>query len=163
MSEGRQLTVRPDGTPYDVQRAAMLCTSPMKCTANLPPFPANNPDEGKPMTKRNRDQTSAWLWVGVVLVGFFVATVAVVGCLWVMAMTRTDSTVGENKVYSRDEFDQLVKGKTPDEVIAAVGRPTHTFSDDRWGYYHRVMNPITAKPDTATVEFKDGRVYNVDY
>ncbi len=72
------------------------------------------------------------------------------------------------KVYTREEFKALVDGKTPEEVIAAVGRPatTHDRSNGMpgdWVYFQRVMNPNTGKPDFGLVEFQDGKVIGVKW
>jgi hypothetical protein len=73
-----------------------------------------------------------------------------------------------NHVYSRDEFKKLVMGKTPDEVIAALGRPDGTNdnpdgSPRRWHYIRRVTNPETALPDSAVLLFADGKVAGVEW
>lgn len=69
------------------------------------------------------------------------------------------------KRWTREEFRKTVVGKTPDEVIAAVGKPDRTNDfDDRksWFYKELTTDPITDKVDKSiTVRFKDGRVYEV--
>src|SRR4051812_16005132 len=71
------------------------------------------------------------------------------------------------KAWTRDEFKALVMGKTPDEVIAAVGKPDETREDDRgqtWYYKNRTLDPITSKADyQVRVRFRDGLVANVTY
>jgi outer membrane protein assembly factor BamE (lipoprotein component of BamABCDE complex) len=76
-----------------------------------------------------------------------------------------DGTIRQ-QIFTRDKFKQLVMGKTPEEVIAAVGRPNAT--DDRpdgspetWYYYGRVTNPATGKADSGKVEFENGKVVGV--
>lgn len=69
-------------------------------------------------------------------------------------------------VYTRDEFRKLVVGKTPDEVIAAVGKPDDTSESGSvsWTYMYRTKDPITGKTDvSAIVVFEDGRVDRVRY
>jgi hypothetical protein len=71
------------------------------------------------------------------------------------------------KVYSRDEFKRLVLGKSPEEVIAAVGRPASFHNEDdepiRWHYSQRALNPATGKADSAWVEFVDRKVIRVSW
>jgi hypothetical protein len=73
---------------------------------------------------------------------------------------------GEKRTYTREEFRQLVMGKTPEEVIAAVGRPSSTndnpdSSPRTWYYWSRVTNPATGKPDSGILEFAGGKVSQV--
>lgn len=70
------------------------------------------------------------------------------------------------KVYSRDEFRGLVVGKTPDEVIRAVGRPDKTSGADSryWSYRERTRDPITGKTDgNIMVVFENGAAARVVY
>lgn len=71
------------------------------------------------------------------------------------------------KTYTRDEFRKLVVGKTPDEVIAAVGRPDSTQDSGRdptWYYDSRTRDPVSGKIDFhAQVIFQDGKVVRVNY
>lgn len=67
---------------------------------------------------------------------------------------------------TRDEFRKAVVGKTPDEVIATVGRPDRT--DDlggiAWYYRDRTRDPVSLKTDSsAQVVFENGRVVRVNY
>lgn len=73
---------------------------------------------------------------------------------------------GVKLVYTREEFKTLVMGKTPEEVIAAVGQPDSTQerpdgTQTTWHYDNRVTNPATTKPSTGILEFKDGKVVEV--
>ncbi len=72
------------------------------------------------------------------------------------------------KVYTRDEFKTMVDGKTPNEVIEAIGRPNSTNDTSlgnpyRWHYYNKVLNPVTQKYDTGIVQFEDGRANSVQW
>ncbi len=71
------------------------------------------------------------------------------------------------KTYTRDQFRQLVIGKTPDEVIKAVGKPDRTqdFAGTRAWYYDRITtDPITGKVDrTSQVIFEQGVADRVTY
>jgi hypothetical protein len=71
--------------------------------------------------------------------------------------------------YDRAEFRALVMGKTPDEVIEAVGRPTRTQNTpvcDFW-YYDGILDPISGKRGRAQVRINgtdDGnRVTDVNF
>jgi len=84
------------------------------------------------------------------------------------AEARPDAAKGETKrVYTRQEFRELVMGKTPDEVIAAVGKPDRTADDDNsqvWRYDERTRDPVTGKADDNThVYFENGKVTRVSY
>jgi len=73
---------------------------------------------------------------------------------------------GVKLVYTREEFKTLVMGKTPEEVIAAVGQPDSTQerpdgTQTTWHYDNRVTNSATTKPSTGILEFKDGKVAEV--
>lgn len=68
---------------------------------------------------------------------------------------------------TRDEFRDKVKvGMTPEEVIAAVGKPTetveHTLSTT-WFYNHKTLDPLTNKIGTATVTFEKRKVASVRF
>jgi len=71
------------------------------------------------------------------------------------------------RTYLRKEFRKLLVGKTPDEVIAAVGGPDSTSQDGdsiKWTYRKRTIDPATGQVDAAIfVHFTDGKVSNVDY
>lgn len=69
----------------------------------------------------------------------------------------------KTKVYGRDEFRSMLMGKTENEVLDAVGRPTNT-RDGSWTYDDRTRDPITGKTGLAFVRFdSDKRVVRVDY
>jgi hypothetical protein len=71
------------------------------------------------------------------------------------------------KVYTRQEFRDLVMGKTEDEVIAAVGKPDETTEDGdaiRWTYEGRVRDPGPGQPAaTPVVVFREGKAAEVQY
>jgi hypothetical protein len=73
----------------------------------------------------------------------------------------------KNRKYTRDEFKQLVLGKTRDEVIGLLGKPNATQESgdlELWNYYSRTTDPTTGKTDQdAQVEFQNGRVENVTF
>jgi hypothetical protein len=74
---------------------------------------------------------------------------------------------GMTRVYTRQEFRDLVTGKTPDEVTRAVGRPDETSEDGdaiRWTYRGRVQDPGPGQPAAApVVVFREGKVAEVQY
>lgn len=68
------------------------------------------------------------------------------------------------KTYAPDDFDRLVIGKTPAEIIAAVGPPGRALDDlggspRRWHYAKIVISPNVLKP--VWVWFKDGKAERV--
>ncbi len=71
------------------------------------------------------------------------------------------------KLMNRKEFTDKVFGKTPNEVLEAVGKPFDTNgseNDQVWTYYDRTTDPITGKTDgVAVVWFEDGRVVRVGF
>lgn len=65
------------------------------------------------------------------------------------------------KTYKRDELEKSLVGKTEDEVIALIGKPTKT-GDGLWTYKELTTDPITNKQDADTwVYFRDGKVSRV--
>jgi hypothetical protein len=71
------------------------------------------------------------------------------------------------RIYTRGEFKELVIGKTPDEVIAAVGKADRTVesgTDVFWYYDARTTNPATGEADKkAQVVFRNGKAAEVNY
>jgi hypothetical protein len=68
----------------------------------------------------------------------------------------------------RAKFRESVVGKTPDEVIAAAGKPDSTSESGRgtanWYYQERTVDPVTEKLDgRVQVVFEDGRVSQVNF
>lgn len=110
--------------------------------------------------------TPAWVWL-------VLAAVVVAGGIWFATphidryFERTDA----NRRPTRAEFRERVVGKTPDEVIEAVGRPDSTAENDgpffrsaRWEYRRRTVDPATGRVDpVARVEFRNGVAVGVDY
>jgi hypothetical protein len=69
-------------------------------------------------------------------------------------------------VMTREQWEKAVMGKTPDELIASVGRPNRTIDNPdktlwRWSYFDRVTNPVTGQADSVTLEFEDGMVVRI--
>jgi hypothetical protein len=78
---------------------------------------------------------------------------------------KTKAAEGK-RVYIRDEFRQLVMGKTPDEVLAAVGRPDETAEGGgvtRWTYRDRVRAAPGEGAASPVVVFRDGKAAEVVY
>lgn len=64
------------------------------------------------------------------------------------------------KTYTLEEWQAVTMGKTPDEIIATIGRPNYTTDYKsgkpfRWHFHKKVMNPATTKYDTGIVVFGD--------
>lgn len=71
------------------------------------------------------------------------------------------------KTYTRDEFRNLIIGKTPDQVLKAVGKPDRTreiTGMNVWYYDATTTDPVTGKVDRAAqVIFEQGVVDRVSY
>jgi hypothetical protein len=69
--------------------------------------------------------------------------------------------------YTRAMFRDLVMGKTPAEVTAAVGKPDRTVvsgTADFWYYDGRTTNPATGKADNKVqLVFRVGKVAEINY
>jgi hypothetical protein len=70
-------------------------------------------------------------------------------------------------VYSREEFTELIRGRTPDEVREALGTPAKTSEDpeaEYWHYRNRTRDPITERLDSdVQIVFRKGRVEDITY
>jgi hypothetical protein len=70
---------------------------------------------------------------------------------------------------SREEFKSFVRpGMTPEEVVAALGRPNSTIDSGgsviQWLYRERTTDTVTGMKDyDATVVFLEGKVNNVKF
>lgn len=82
-------------------------------------------------------------------------------------LRTVDGKEQARKTYTRDQFRDLLVGKTPDEVVKAVGKPdrTHDIAGRIvWHYDGMTTDPATGKPDrTAQVIFEQGVVNRVNY
>jgi hypothetical protein len=132
-------------------------------------MPRYDDDSGDDLPRR-KSGMSPGLVVGLVLGGVLFVTVIVGGLVFaVVAGPKAGATqraAAANRVWTRDEFRAAVMGKTPEEVIAAVGRPdgTDDAPDGRplvWYYWDRVMNPATGDTDSGILDFEGGRVAGV--
>jgi hypothetical protein len=80
---------------------------------------------------------------------------------------------GAKKPTTPAEVRKAAEGKTPREVMQALGKPSTTWnaSDDlddpaykgTWTYYDVATDPVTGKPAAALVRFKDGKVVEVRF
>jgi hypothetical protein len=84
-----------------------------------------------------------------------------------LAKPISSEDTGKSKaaVMTRYEFSLAVMGKTPDEVITAVGKPDRTSESEGrvvWYYTNRSTHPLTGQTDSSTqVWFKGGVVVDV--
>lgn len=74
-----------------------------------------------------------------------------------------------SKVYSRQEFARLLRGKSPQEVLNLIGQPDtvkngygSSFDGDayfgKWTYYYRTKDPLAKQVDIAVIiEFHGSR------
>jgi outer membrane protein assembly factor BamE (lipoprotein component of BamABCDE complex) len=95
------------------------------------------------------------------------AVLALAGCQDRPTGAGATTATAKATVYGRAEFKRLLLGKTPDEVLAAVGKPETTSEQERrsvWYYRDRTRDPVTGKVDfQAMVVFRDGVVDEVVY
>jgi len=72
---------------------------------------------------------------------------------------------GSGGVMTREHFQQAVIGKTPQQVIQAVGRPDSTaLGDTQWMYYDKTKNPTTGQNDEGTfIRFNSGVAVSVEF
>ena len=75
------------------------------------------------------------------------------------AQPETPKKVKPAVTYTRAQFDDLVDGKTPDEVIAAVGKPDTTNDTGRWTYYGITYDPAAKLMDSAVeIQFNNNAI-----
>jgi outer membrane protein assembly factor BamE (lipoprotein component of BamABCDE complex) len=149
-------------------------------------MPRHDPDRDDYREPPRRQSSNATVIVLIVVVAVLLVVVVACGALFFLGWRTADrleemadvraeqakakaviqpagEKVGDSKrIYTRDEFRKLVMGKTPDEVIAAVGKPDHTQKGEPgtfWYYTERTRDPATGKMDrNARLAFQDGRV-----
>jgi hypothetical protein len=142
-------------------------------------------EEGYERGRPPRPSTPPVLRIALVLGGMLVLSVAACGALgffWTRAAVQEERAVqaeaeaevaagkaakGTQRVHTRQEFRDLVTGKTPDEVIAAVGKPDDTREEGdltRWTYGGRVQDPGPGQPAAdPVVVFRAGKAAEVQY
>lgn len=113
--------------------------------------------EGLPAPARQ-----GWFWpvlCGLLLglvIGFFS------GFIGALAVLRDTTARSQSKSLTVSQLRETVVGKTPDEVIAAIGRPGSTSEEteragQQWNYYHRFIDPVSQKPTAwTTLKFTRG-------
>jgi hypothetical protein len=102
--------------------------------------------------------------IGAGMASIVELTLLAPGCLHMNrpALERTDEPI-----RPRDEFTQLLLGKTEEEVLDTAGKPYRTSEDSEFGYWHYrncTRDPMTEKVDTdVQVIFHNGKVVQVNY
>ena len=77
--------------------------------------------------------------------------------------SNTERPPGEKLIYTRQEFETLVVGKSQQEVLEGVGQPD-AKNANQWDYRNIIMDPISGKSDPlAAACWKDGKAERVDY
>lgn len=69
---------------------------------------------------------------------------------------------------SRDELKNLIIGKSPEELLRELGRPTNTrerlHGNQSWTYENISYDPISGKQDQIIfVDFEDGKVSRIHF
>ena len=119
---------------------------------------------------QNKSGVPVWVWIGAGAFGFMVLLM----CIGIASQSSHDGGANhgggkttestQTGIMTRDEFRRTVMGKTPDQVVKAVGRPNRTqeFAGMAWVYDERTKDPVTGNVDTfAIVAFHGGVVWNV--
>jgi hypothetical protein len=106
--------------------------------------------------------------VGLLLFGWTSAPKPMGGPAAVVVPADPDDTaVGTRRIYAQQEFRDLVMGKTPGEVVAALGKPDATSEEAdtvRWTYRGRIQGARPGEPAAAAiVVFRDGKAAEVEY
>jgi hypothetical protein len=77
------------------------------------------------------------------------------------------ANVPESPVYSRQEFTNLVRERSRDEVLQTLGQPDRTSQDaeaEYWHYRDRIHDPVTGRTDgDAQLVLRSGRVEVINY
>ena len=94
--------------------------------------------------------------------------VLLLGMLLACGGGATSEGPAEPAPIPREDFKARVMGKTKDEVLEAIGKPSSTSETGRlssWYYKNRTFDPLTNKPDRfIVVSFgADGKVRGVNF
>jgi len=70
-------------------------------------------------------------------------------------------------VYAREQLNEMLMGKTPAEVLQALGKPEKTSEDPEavyWHYRGRTRDPITNRIDAdVQLVFRKGTLQDINY
>jgi hypothetical protein len=82
------------------------------------------------------------------------------------AMQYIENHQNSNTKITQEIFQNAVVGKTPDQVLAAVGKPDDIFKIELfeyWSYKDRTIDRLGAIDSKALVVFKNGVVERVQF
>jgi len=86
---------------------------------------------------------------------------------WFDPAEAADDRPPDRPVYTRQEFTVLIRERTRDEVLRALGKPDRTSQDDEaeyWTYRDRTRDPLTGRTDgAAQLVIRRGRVEAINY
>jgi outer membrane protein assembly factor BamE (lipoprotein component of BamABCDE complex) len=128
-------------------------------------------DRGRRSNRRPEPKADGSKTILIVIVSV-IAVCVLAGCgvggLMLLGMGAAVKNEATAKVYTREEFERLVIGKTKDEVIKAVGRPDRTSKQaegtEYWYYSDVIRDPITGKLDRQVqVVFEDGLPVRINF
>jgi hypothetical protein len=145
-------------------------------------------DDYRPRPAAGPRRSRVWLWILLAVVGVVVVCgggIAFGLTGWLSARQKAADELAKAEAeratergarpaesprppaFTREEFETLVMGKTPDEVAAAAGEPTFKIRGGgalTWTYWGRTADPATGKADPQTVvRFLDGKAVEVSY
>lgn len=92
-------------------------------------------------------------------IGMFLGLLLGVG-IGYFAAGKAGPAAGGGRPMTRDQVRAAVVGKTPQQVINALGRPARTTNGDkpnsRWTYYNASVDPVSGKVDPSLeIQFGD--------
>lgn len=107
----------------------------------------------------------------VLILGATTILLALGGCDSGNTQSTQESAQSSRTVMSREEFRQAIAGKSPDQVIASVGRPDRTDEStgargeliQYWYYDGAAKDEITGNVGKAQVVIENGQVYRVNF
>lgn len=119
------------------------------------------------MSKGSKGSSSFVLWGITIVISFVLVAFILSAGNSKPGASGPGGKAAKKVVYTRDELRTMVMGKTPDEVIAIIGKPSKTDETSNgfmWTYEQISGDTITSKIDPFVhVWFKGGKVTSVVY
>ena len=119
------------------------------------------------MPKESKGSSSFVLWGITIVISFVLVAFILSAGNSKPGASGPGGKAAKKVVYTRDELRTMVMGKTPDEVIAIIGKPSKTndnLAGSKWTYEQISGDTTTSKVDPfAHIWFKDGKATSVVY